>query len=175
MDEMRYGLMSNIRRSWSKKGERTVVLQQQEFVNRYLYSAIDPINGDSFHLMNMNDVNAKNIDIFLNELQKEFPNNHLLIIWDNAPFHKSSYLKRKNMTLAFLPSYSPQLNPIERFFEEIRKITANRIFKDGIDELSKILEEGTVKLKEDKSAIKSLTAYDWIIEQWEWIFGKVQN
>jgi transposase len=79
------------------------------------------------------------------------------------------------MTLAFLPSYSPQLNPTERFFEEIRKITANRIFKDGIDELSKILEEGTVKLKEDKSAIKSLTAYDWIIEQWEWIFGKVQN
>ena len=110
--------------------------------------------------MNMNDVNDKNIDIFLNELQKEFPNNHLLIIWDNASFHKSNYLKRDNMTLAFLPSYSPQLNPVERFFEEIRKITANRIFKDGIDELSKILEEGIIKLKENKNTIKSLTSYN---------------
>ena len=47
MDEMRFGLISNYRRSWSKIGERTVVENQQEFDNRYLYSAIDPINGDN--------------------------------------------------------------------------------------------------------------------------------
>jgi len=47
IDEMRYGLISNYRRSWSKVGERSID-NQQEYSNRYLYSAIDPINGDNF-------------------------------------------------------------------------------------------------------------------------------
>jgi hypothetical protein len=49
MDEMRFGLISNYRRSWSKIGERTVIANQQEFSNRYLYSDIDPITGDNLH------------------------------------------------------------------------------------------------------------------------------
>jgi len=56
MDEMRFGLISNYRRSWSLIGKRTVVANQQEFINRYLYSAIDPITGENFHLLGFNDV-----------------------------------------------------------------------------------------------------------------------
>ena len=110
VDEMRYGLMSNIRRSWPKKGERTVYQNQQEFANRYLYTAIDPINGKSFHLMNFDDASTEQTDLFLSALQEKFPNDHLVIVWDRAPFHRSQSLKRKHMTLISLPSYSPQLN-----------------------------------------------------------------
>ena len=34
MDEMRFGLISNYRRSWSKIGKRTVIANQQEYSNR---------------------------------------------------------------------------------------------------------------------------------------------
>jgi len=44
---MRHGLIFNYRRSWSKVGERTIIDNQQEYVNRYLYSAIDHITGDN--------------------------------------------------------------------------------------------------------------------------------
>ena len=57
IDEMRYGLISNYRRSWSKVGERSID-NQQEYSNRYLYSAIDPINGDNFHMYSVSDVNT---------------------------------------------------------------------------------------------------------------------
>lgn len=134
---MRYGLISNFRRSWSLKGQRAVLPMQQGFINRYLYSAIDPITGESFHLMNFDRINTATTTIFLDELQKKFPDNHLIIIWDNASFHKSSTLKQKDRTIHFLPSYSPQLNPVERFFEECRKITANRIFSSSIEQLDK--------------------------------------
>jgi hypothetical protein len=40
---MRYGLISNFRRSWSKIGERTMIDKQQSFENRYLFSAVAPI------------------------------------------------------------------------------------------------------------------------------------
>jgi transposase len=161
--------MSNVRRSWSKRGERTVVENQQEFSNRYLYSAIDPINGESFHLMNFDDAVTKQTDLFLSALQEKFPDDHLIVIWDRAPFHRSKSLKRKHMTLISLPSYSPQLNPTERFFGEMRKTTANRIFREGIEALSKILEQGILTLSKNIEALKMLTGYSWIKEQWKQI------
>ena len=166
VDEMRYGLMSNFRRSWSLIGQRAVLPQQQAFLSRYLYSAIDPITGESFHMMDFDRVNTLTTQIFLNELQKMFPEYHLVIVWDNAGFHRSRTLEREDRTLCFLPSYSPQLNPVERFFEECRKITANLVFPEGIDQLSRVLEKGIVELAKDTQAIQRLCGYPWILEQW---------
>lgn len=167
IDEMRYGLMSNIRRSWSKKGKRTVYQNQQEFSNRYLYSAIDPIHGETFHLMDFDDASTDQTDIFLSALQEKFPDDHLVIVWDRAPFHRSQSLKRKYMTLISLPSYSPQLNPVERYFGEMRKVTANRIFRDGMELLSKVVEQGVLALSKNLKAMKTLTGYPWILQQWQ--------
>jgi len=47
---MRFGLMTNKKRSWSKVGERTRLPNQMEYKNRYLYSAIAPLTGESVHI-----------------------------------------------------------------------------------------------------------------------------
>ena len=39
-------------------------------------------------------------------------------------------MENKDLSIKFLPSYSPELNPVERFFQEMRKVTANRIFEN---------------------------------------------
>ena len=166
---MRYGLMSNIRRSWSKIGKRTVYQNQQEFSNRSLYTAIDPISGETFHMMEFGDAATDETDLFLSALQERFPNDHLVIVWDRAPFHRSQSLKKKDMTLISLPSYSPQLNPVERFFGEMRKFTANKIFREGMAALSKTIEAAVLTLSKAKDTIKTLTGYAWIIEQWRLI------
>ena len=140
---MRYGLISNYRRSWSKVGERTLIDNQQEYVNRYLYSAIDPINGDSFHMYKMPDVNTLTTKKFLDELKEFYKDYHLVIVWDNASFHKSKKLEDNDLTIIFLPPYSPELNPIERFFQEMRKVTANRIF-ENIEEQEKLIDEALI-------------------------------
>ena len=158
--------MSNVRRSWSKMGTRTVYQNQQEFANRYLYSALDPSTGDSFHMSRLDDASSLVTGVFLLELQKAFRDNHIVIVCDNAPFHKSKLLLKDNMTIIFLPSYSPQLNPVERFFGEIRKASANMIFKEGISVLEQIVDNAVVALQSDKIAMKKLTGYKWIIEQW---------
>jgi len=167
MDEMRFGLISNYRRSWSLIGNRTVIANQQEFVNRYLYSAIDPINGDNFHLLGFNDVNATITKKFLEALKEQYQKYHLLLVWDNAPFHKKKELHQiKDITPIFLPSYSPELNPVERFYGEIRKSTANRIFKD-IEMQKDIIEKEVIKWMKDTNKTQNLCGYDWIIDQWE--------
>ena len=89
----------------------------------------------------------------------------MLIIWDNAPFHKLKALHEMDgVTIIALPSYSPQLNPPERFFEELRKSTANRIF-ENIEEQEKEIEKKIVEYLNDKDKLKQLAGYDWILEQ----------
>jgi hypothetical protein len=81
IDEMRYGLISNYRRSWSKVGKRTIIDNQQEYSNRYLYSAIDPINGDNFHMYSVSDVNTLATKTFLDEIKEFYKEYHLIIVW----------------------------------------------------------------------------------------------
>lgn len=167
VDEMRFGLMTNEKRSWNKIGERTKLPNQMEYANRYLYSAISPLDGDSFHIIGFSDATTITIDAFLDELQKSYPDTDNIIIWDNAPFHKSKILQQKeNLTILPLPSYGQELNPVERFFGEMRKVTANKIFKD-INEIEKLLYNEVKIWIDDKERMKKLTCWEYI--KWQLI------
>ncbi len=58
----------------------------------------------------------------------------VVLLIDNAPWHRGAAIDavlRENPHLEFkrLPSYSPQLNPIERFWKKLRRrATHNRLF-----------------------------------------------
>ena len=120
-DEMRYGLISNFRRSWSKVGERTLIDSQQSFDNRYLFSAVAPLSGKSFHLTGIDGFDSEAAHTFLLELKKEYPDTLVIVVWDNAPCHRPLVHREiDGLIVLFLPPYSPQLNPCERFFEELR-------------------------------------------------------
>jgi len=166
LDEMRYGLISNYRRTWSKKGKRAVVKNQMEFKSAYLYSAIAPLTGETEHLIGFLKIDSITTEIFLKELKKKHPNEHLIVIWDKAPFHrKKSLADIKGISLLPLPAYSPQLNPVERFFEELRKTTANRIFLN-LQEQTNLISQALIRYSKDPKALKGLTAYDWITRQY---------
>ena len=155
--------MSNFRRSWSKKGERAILPQKQAFLNSYLYSAISPTTGNDFHLLGFSDMDTQTEEIFLTELKKKHENQHVVVVVDNAPCHRPKVLHAiPGLTLIHLPSYSPELNPVERYFEELRRSTANEIFTT-MEDLEKRI---TLKIKSfTENDLKQLCGYDWILEQ----------
>lgn len=162
---MRYGLISNYRRSWSPVGERTIIDNQQEFLSHYLFSAVAPLSGDSFHLMGFEENNGIAVSIFFNEIEKKYLNKHIVIVFDNAPSHRPKIVReRENITCVFLPPYSPELNPAERFFGELRKATANQIF-ETLDDQEKAIEEAVKMLSMDENKMRQLLGYDWIKKQ----------
>jgi hypothetical protein len=169
-DEMRYGLISNFRRSWSKVGERTIIDSQQSFDNRYLFSAVAPLSGKSFHLTGIDGFDSEAAHTFLLELKKQHPDELVIVVWDNAPCHRPKIHREiPGLIVLFLPPYSPELNPAERFFEELRKATANRIFK-SIEKQEEAIEEKLCALADDADAMKQLTGYEWIQKQAEHVF-----
>ena len=165
MDEMQFGLISNYKRSWSKIGKKTVIVNQHEYSNRYLYSAIDHISGDNFNLLGFNNVNASITKKFLEALCKKYPKNHIVMALYNAPFHRKKELHQiDGLTPVFLPLYSPELNPVERFYGEVRKSTANRLF-ENIEFQEAVIEKEVVKWMKNTQNIKKLAGYDRILEQ----------
>jgi len=164
-DEMRFGLMTNEKRSWNKVGLRTRLPNQMEYANRYLYSAVSPVDGESVHVIGFSDANAQATNLFLDEINKQSSDTINIIIWDNAPFHKSKILHSKdNISILTLPSYGQELNPTERFFGEMRKATANKIHKD-INTIEKLLNDEVLVWINDKNRTKKLIFWDYMKEQ----------
>lgn len=160
---MRYGMMSNFRRSWSKKGVRSTLDQKQGFINGYLFTAIAPLTGDSFHLLGFDDMNTQAEYLFLTELKKKHPHEHVVVVIDNAPCHRPKILHSiEGLTIIYLPPYSPELNPPERFFEEVRRSTANEIF-DTLEAIEKRITDTLLAWTNDR--VKQLCCYDWIEKQ----------
>lgn len=160
---MRYGLMSNFRRSWSKVGARSVLPQKQKHENSYLFTALQPLTGENFSLLSLDEMSTETELIFLKELKKLHPDKQVCVVMDNAPCHKPKILHLiHGLSIIYLPPYSPELNPVERYFEEMRRATANQIFTT-VDDLEKRLTD-TIN-SWSNAMVKNLTCYKWIETQ----------
>ena len=85
------------------------------------------------------------------------------VIWDNASSHKHAKVQAVGLPLISLPPYSPELNPAERLFEELRKVVKGKTFARLADKL--LLVENTLrKWKADPDFIKGLCGWTWIHE-----------
>jgi len=91
--------------------------------------------------------------------QAEYPRVVLLI--DNAPWHRGQLIDaalRENPHLEFkrLPSYRPQLNPIERFWKKLRRrATHNRLF-DTLADLKASLRASLCYFQTMRHKVKSI-------------------
>ncbi len=68
------------------------------------------------------------------------------------------------MLLVELPPYSPELNPVEHLWEEMReKDFWNESFK-SMRAVEKAMVASLRRLEENRSLVRSMTAYPWILQ-----------
>ena len=134
-DESRFGTHSKLGHGWFKKGKRSTVQIKLGFENFYLYSAVNPKNGDCFSLI-APSANTDCMNIYLEELSKHLGGQEALIVMDGASWHRSKALKvPDNITIILLPPYSPELNPVERLWHYAKsKLIRNQIY-DNLEDL----------------------------------------
>lgn len=167
-DEMRYGLISNHRRGWSKRGkQRPMMPSGMEYEFGYIYMGIDIESWELKSLL-LPDADSLTTKIFVEYLRGEYGDGQEgVIIWDGAGFHRSGELKGiEGARFVTLPAYSPELNPVERLIEELRKSTANRVF-NSLEEIEEVLIEALKGYINDRDKIESLCGFPWIKKQME--------
>jgi transposase len=103
------------------------------------------------------------MSVFLAEVSQRHPGEFILMVLDGAGWHKAKRLHvPATMRLVFLPPWSPQLNPVEHLWEEIReKWFANRVF-NSLSAVEEQLLTALKTLEEDAAQVASLTGFDWI-------------
>ena len=91
------------------------------------------------------------------------------MILDNGRFHQAQKLRiPHNVVPVFLPPYSPELNPIERLWEDIKDEIADQLYPT-IEALKE--KVASILNKYTKEAIQSLTSYPYLIEAVNDILG----
>ena len=160
-DEAGFGRINKPKYCWCPKGFRPSVPCHHIREYRYAYGAVDPISGDSCFLV-MPKCNTVCMNVFLKELSATYPQDKIILCCDGASWHKSVTLQvPDNIQIIFIPPYTPEMNPIEQIWKEIRKMGfGNEIFS-SLDKVVDRLCETIRSLTAD--IIKSVTARSWIL------------
>jgi transposase len=120
-DEARFGRMNRLRPCWAPIGTRPGVAAQliREYI--YLYGAVSSKDGTCVFLI-MPTSNTECFQVFLEVLARKFARQDILLVLDGTPNHRCGDLAvSDNITLLYLPPYSPELNPKENLWDGIRE------------------------------------------------------
>ena len=105
------------------------------------------------------------MQIFLDEVAARHPRERILMVLDGAGWHQSQALTLPdNLRLLKLPPYSPELNPVENVWDEIReKFFHNKVF-ESLDALETHLLVALNQMEHDPQRVQSIVAWPWIIK-----------
>jgi hypothetical protein len=162
-DEARFGRISDPRRCWAPAGVRPAVNTQIVREYEYAFAALSPHDGVLDTLV-LPGVHAEAMSMFLAEVAQRHSDEFILMVLDGAGWHKAKRLQvPANMKLIPLPSWSPQLNPVEHLWDEVReKWFSNQVFA-SLQAVEDRLVTALQTLEEDRRRVASLSGFDWII------------
>ena len=158
-DEQRIGLRGTTRRVWGRRGVKVRQRLQLRYDWAYLFATVDARAGtiwwDWLPTMKAED---------LQPVVAEVRSRGLLdaLVWDGAPSHADAAVRAAGLPLVALPPYSPELNPAERLFEEVRRRVEGAVYAtlaDKVDAVEAFLRE----LDADPARVRRLCGWDWLI------------
>lgn len=102
--------------------------------------------------------------LMLEEMVSRYPDNYLLIVCDGASAHKISTEELpSNVKLAHLPPYSPQLNPQENIWDDMREKFFYNIAFDSMNAVENQLVDACSYYENNPAIVHSITGWDWIL------------
>ena len=83
------------------------------------------------------------------------------VVWDGASSHRGKLMGQVGFERIFLPAYSPELNPAERVFEEVRQHIEGEVYP-SIEAKRSAIDHLLRQLRADKTRLRRLVGWDWL-------------
>lgn len=158
-DETRLGLHeSQTRRRITARGVKPIQPMLPRYEYLWFYGAVEPASGESFFL-ELPALDTVCFQAFLTEFSEAVPDTLNVLVLDGAPAHVARALVvPENLILVRLPPYSPELNPIERVWLDLRKLLG-----DALPASLDTLADATARILRDytRHTLASLTDYGY--------------
>jgi len=162
-DEGRFGLHGTLTRIWAQRGSGPLRYRQTDYEWVYVFGSVCPATADA-HACLMPLANTEVMSLYLENFSRHLSKDvHAILVLDRAGWHIAKKLRvPENITLLHLPAYSPELNPMELPWREMRqKKMSNRIFV-GVEDLDNAVAEAWLDLTKQRESIRSLCLFPWI-------------
>lgn len=112
--------------------------------------------------MEFSHLDSACFEVALAHFATQFPEDLHVIQVDNAKAHQAHSLSvPDNVILLFQPPYCPEVNPIERVWQELKRVLA-WMHVDSMAQLQQAISRWVNQLSPE--AVKSLTQWDWIVD-----------
>jgi hypothetical protein len=154
---MRFGTRTDLGKKWMPFGKRACGRQKIGYEYGYLYVSLKPFTGEVFALI-LPALNKECFGIFAHWRSRHLERK-ILMVADGATAHRLD--EEGLIEITKIPPYSPELNPVERFFQELRRKLKFRVF-DTIEQAEDYISEKLQEFIENKERVKSLTLYPYI-------------
>lgn len=145
-DEVRVQLEAEIRRAWLVRGKKTKIKTERGKEHQNYIGFLDQKTGKCqvFEIKRGNQIETIRV---LKQLMKQYPDQKVCVVWDNAKWHKGKLLRQElginkklqNLHLINFPPYAPEHNPIEHIW----KYTKDKISNSKHNNFEEIKENFT--------------------------------
>jgi hypothetical protein len=163
-DESRFGLHLPIRRRLTGYGVQPMQIVEPLYESYWLYAAIEPTTGDAFW-WELPRLDAACFSLFLAKFGQYSRESLNIVLLDRAPAHVAQRVEiPDNVVLVWLPAYSPELTPVERLWEDLKRRID--VLDDQVRSSLSALQEHGAGLVQRYAAetIASLTGYAYLVE-----------
>ena len=146
----------------ARAGVRPIVGKQIVREYTYAYGAFCPQDGTS-SLCILPSMDNYCMTYFLRHVRREYPDDFILMVMDGAPCHKDGAMDvPENMMIQRLPPYSPELNPSENMWDDMREKFFQNIVFDSMETVENKLCEAMNHYADKQDIVRSITSFPWI-------------
>lgn len=163
LDESGLTQRPSVRRTWSPRGVTPIIRHHFNWkkINSIGVIACKPDGSDPRLLLHMQktSVNKESIVAFIDALHEEIAG-PVVLLWDGLPAHRSLVVKdhvekhKDWLTVERLPSYAPELNPVEYLWSTLKGKDVANLCSDTLDQIEDKLQEAAVRIKGTKSILQ---------------------
>lgn len=156
---MRLGTRTRLGRKWGPVGHRPKALVKIGYEFTHLFVALAPFTGKVFAMF-LPALNQECFELFGQQFEEQVTG-PILLVADQATAHQQKLLNQERIVLVKIPPASPELNPVERFFQEVRRRLAFRVF-DSIQQAQILVEKELQYFFDNPQIVRSTTQYPYL-------------
>jgi transposase len=147
-DEASFPQWGTLTYTWAKRGQKPTVKTSGIRKGYKVFGLIDYFTGRFFYQGHEGRLKSESYSQFLKSVLTK-TQKHIILVQDGARYHTSKAMQqffeehKERLTVYPLPSYSPDYNPIEKLWKEIKKNGTHLhyfpTFQDLIDKVEEVL------------------------------------
>jgi transposase len=169
-DEASFPQWGTLSYTWARRGHQPVTKTSGKRQAYKVFGLIDYFSGRFFYQCTQQRLNSATYIEFLQQVLRQ-TRKHIILIQDGARYHCSRAtkaffsLQHHRITVFDLPSYSPDFNPIEKLWKNIKKDHTHLCYFPSFDSLCDKVEQALWVVSHSPKAVLSLFGfYDYSVD-----------